>query len=78
MTVTCNRCGTVAFEVSREYAIKEVDRFNEYFKSLSPQEQQDYYGGNGASLKMYEYCGCGNRDHECEKQQASKLFLFSV
>jgi len=57
---TCNKCGTVAFGVTREFAEAEVKRFNEYYEKLSPQKQQDYYGGTKSSLRQYERCGCGN------------------
>ena len=59
-TVTCNKCGWVWFQVSREHAVKQVAEFNIYFESLSKQEQNDYYGGRGAVLERYESCWCGN------------------
>lgn len=56
MIVTCNNCGWVSFEVTRQHAEEEVRRFNEYFNSLSPKQQQDYYGGKGAYIELYERC----------------------
>lgn len=58
-TVTCLKCGWVSVEVSREYAVHHVFAFNEYFKALPKDKQQDYYGGKGASLEAYETCRCG-------------------
>lgn len=58
--VTCNKCGEVYFEVSREYAVDEVRRFNEYFNTLSKKDQDDHYGGTGSNIKRYEYCWCKN------------------
>lgn len=56
MNVTCNKCGWVHFQVSRAHAVAEVERFNAFFDTLAPQEQQDYYGGRGASIRLYEHC----------------------
>jgi hypothetical protein len=58
--VTCLGCGWVHMEVSREYAEAEVKKFNEFFYSLSKEEQNDYYGGNASSVAHYEQCHCGN------------------
>lgn len=58
--VTCNKCGTVAFEVSREYAETEVHSFNVYFNKLLKQDQDDYYGGKTSRVANYEQCWCGN------------------
>jgi hypothetical protein len=60
--VVCNKCDYVAFEVTREYAEDEVTRFNEYFDSLTKDQQDDYYNGNKASIVFYEHCfNCNNR-----------------
>ncbi len=58
--VTCLKCGTVAFRVTREFAEQAVKRFNEYFQTLTPDVQQECYGGIAASMALYEYCWCGN------------------
>jgi hypothetical protein len=55
-TRTCLKCGTVAFGVSRSFAEQEVERFNEYFATLSQEKQHDFYGGNGATIGQYERC----------------------
>ena len=45
---------------TRQQAQAEVDSFNEYFDTLTPQKQQDYYGGRRSSITRYEHCGnCG-------------------
>ena len=57
--VTCNKCGWVHFVYTRVEAEEEVRRFNEYFDSLPPKKQKDYYG-NHASIALYEQCfRCG-------------------
>lgn len=56
---TCLKCGWVYFAVSRAHAEGEVKQFNEYFATLS-KEQQDDYGGKGATIEPYEACWCGN------------------
>lgn len=58
--VTCLKCGEVYFEVSREFAIDEVERFNKYFDSLPKNEQDDYYGGIKSKVSNYEFCWCKN------------------
>lgn len=55
-SVTCCNCGWVAMEVSRKFAENEVKRFNDFFNTLSKKEQNDYYGGKGATITFYECC----------------------
>lgn len=55
-TVTCLKCGWVAFQVSRESAIREFTSFNEYYDTLTPKEQEDYYGSKKSSIRFYEHC----------------------
>jgi len=57
---TCNKCGWVAFGVSRGYARLQVKTFNEYYDALPVDKQQSYYGGRKASIEDYESCHCGN------------------
>jgi hypothetical protein len=59
MQLTCNKCGTVAFAVSRGFAESEVMSFNKYFFSQS-KEVQALFGSKPSSLAQYEACGCGN------------------
>ena len=54
--ITCNKCGWVAFQVSRKSAEAEVKRFNEYYDTLSKKEQKDYYGGKKSTIDFYERC----------------------
>jgi hypothetical protein len=57
---TCNKCGWVAFGVTRQFAEDAVKSFNEHYASLSAEQQEDFYGGRGSSIKNYEccfYCG---------------------
>ena len=49
--------------VSRAYAVAQVTQFNEYFNTLTAQQQQDYYGGRGSSLELYEICNCCGESH---------------
>lgn len=59
-TVTCQSCGWVHFEVSRQYAEDEVKSFNEYFDGLTAEQQQDFYNGKKSSVQNYERCmSCG-------------------
>ena len=55
-TVTCLKCGWVHFEVSREYAEDEVIKFTCYFNTLTPEQQQDFYGGRTSKVLDYEQC----------------------
>lgn len=59
-SVTCLRCGWVYGSVSRAYAVNQVAEFNTYFATLSPEIQERYYGGKGATLDNYLTCWCGN------------------
>lgn len=61
MDRTCNKCNWLHFGVTRDYAVDEVARFTKYFDTLSPEIQQDLYGGTGSSIALYESCHrCGN------------------
>lgn len=61
MNLTCNKCGRVAFGVTREHAENEVINFNKYFNSLTEKEKQDYYHNRPATISLYEICTqCGN------------------
>jgi hypothetical protein len=56
---TCNRCGWVMFDVTREQAETEVAKFNEYFWSAA-RTIRDSYGGP-SHISHYEYCAlCRN------------------
>jgi hypothetical protein len=57
--VTCNGCGWVSFGVSRQYALDEVKRFNEYLASLDPATRTANYGKQEVSITSYEKCWCG-------------------
>ena len=49
--------------LTREYAQAEVDSFNVYYDTLTPEQQQEYYGGKRSSIKNYERCfHCGQTD----------------
>ena len=61
MEVTCNKCGWVHFAISRTHAEREVEEFNKFYDTLSPELQQEYYGGKGSTITQYEHCFfCGN------------------
>ncbi len=58
--VTCNACGWVHFSYTRKQAEQEVEDFNNYFDTLTSQQQQDNYGGRRSSINRYETCDrCG-------------------
>lgn len=54
--IECNKCGWVSFQVSRQFALDEVTSFNKYFATLSKKDQDDHYGGKGATIEFYERC----------------------
>jgi len=53
--VTCIKCGTVAFAVTRAHAEAEVTKFNEYFDKMS-EEDRASYGYRRSSVSKYEGC----------------------
>lgn len=63
-SVTCNKCGWVHFEVSREYAQNEVQHFGEYFRTLTLERQEEYYGGRPGYIEDYEHCGLCNNSYK--------------
>jgi transcription elongation factor Elf1 len=52
----CKKCGHGHFAVSREEAQRQVDEFNQYFDSLTKEDQEKNYGGNKSSIDSYEKC----------------------
>lgn len=54
--VECKYCGWQHFAVTRRYAEDEVDSFNMYYDSLSPEEQEQNYGNKKSSIRLYERC----------------------
>lgn len=59
--VTCKKCGWVHMGVTKAWALAQVKKFNAYYRTLSVQDQHDFYGGKKSSLeKDYKYCQvCG-------------------
>ena len=58
--LTCPKCGWTHYGMHRKEAVESVDRFNQYYNTLSPTKQQEYYGGKCASIDSYERCfSCG-------------------
>ena len=58
--LTCPKCGWTHFGVSRVYAVQNVKNFNDYYNSLSPEKQEDFYGNKMAEIGHYEHCfNCG-------------------
>lgn len=43
-------------EVSRSYAVGQVEEFNHYFDSLTRYDQKELYSGKKATLHFYEHC----------------------
>lgn len=61
----CSNCGWIHFQVSRKKAEEEVEKFNQYFESLSVENQEEYYGGRKSSISSYEHCfRCGTYHQE--------------
>lgn len=72
--VICKHCKWVMFEVTREYAKNQVKEFNEYFDTLTKEQQQDFYGGNKSSIRSYESCMlCGTCYHNFRKAKKSEV-----
>ncbi len=62
---TCNKCGWVHMAVTRGYAAQKVIEFNQYYDKLSEEKQQNFYGGKGATIGIYERCfSCGQTDED--------------
>jgi hypothetical protein len=58
---TCKKCGQVHFSVSLAYVQNNVNTFNEYFDTLSIEDQQTLYNGQRSSITPYTKCVvCGN------------------
>jgi hypothetical protein len=51
----CPKCGWVHVGISEADAVAAVNSFNEYFETLTPEEQQSF-GGKNASIKHYQHC----------------------
>jgi hypothetical protein len=57
----CDGCGWVHFGVSLKQALEEVAKFNEYFDSLSKDQQNEMYRSRRADLLGYCLCfSCGS------------------
>lgn len=63
LNVTCNSCGTVAFLVTRAYAIKEIIKFGNYYDSLPTEHQRSHYGGIKSYIEDYEKCSICEGSH---------------
>jgi hypothetical protein len=63
---TCNRCGWVHVAVSEAYAVEEAEKFLEFYDSLTPAKQTEYYGERRPDpLAQYSRCfGCGQTDRD--------------
>jgi len=58
--VTCNNCGWVAVQTSRDHAEKAVKDFQEYYNALTKELKKGMYGNRSVSIKHYEKCfRCG-------------------
>lgn len=73
--LTCRQCGWVHFAVSRQHAINAIRQFNDYYDSLSPDEQQECYGGRKASLvRTYGTCNrCGAKNTRSRTSTGKEL-----
>lgn len=52
--VTCNKCGWVHFQVSREYAENQVRNFNAFYDRLDAKGKSNYAGHS--NIENYETC----------------------
>ena len=70
----CGKCGWLHFRVSRESAEQDVKRFNDYYDSLSPVDQEGNYGGRKSSIESYEKCfRCGSSHDQSVDVMASEV-----
>lgn len=66
---SCKKCGWVHMAMTQDQAVQAIDRFNAYFDTLTPEEQQDFYGGKKSSIQDYMRCHrCGNKDFRPYKE----------
>ncbi len=59
----CSGCGRIHVGITEAVAVTEVESFNEYLASLSPEDRQSSYGGRRASIEQYRkcrYCGASS------------------
>ena len=68
----CNKCGWGHFSLTREEAEQSVKKFNDYFDSLSIEEQNKYYNGEKSSIKHYEQCFRCGESHKNTKVSDGK------
>jgi hypothetical protein len=58
--LTCLNCGRVHVSYPLVCALQAIDDFNKFYDTLSPENQQDYYGGHKESMTAYTECfRCG-------------------
>ncbi|QDZ26576.1 hypothetical protein [Noviherbaspirillum sp. UKPF54] len=56
----CPRCGRVHRGISQAEAAAAVQEFNEYYDTLTAEEQRQHYGGRRATIESYQRCTtCG-------------------
>lgn len=59
ISVTCEKCGWVHFQMSKQECHDSVDSFNKFYETLSPVERGNY--GRKSSIDIYTKCHrCGN------------------
>lgn len=66
----CPGCGRIHVGITADEARNEVQRFNECYARLTPEDQQANYGGRRASIDSYRKCRyCGT---------SSEIFLTAI
>lgn len=59
--IECRSCGKPHYPVSLADALAGIKSFNDYFNTLSPEDQNKFYGGKPASIDNYLQCvRCGS------------------
>lgn len=56
--VKCVECEWVSMGVSRQFALTEIAKFNEYYDTLSPEQQKEYYNNRKSSEDRYVCIHC--------------------
>ena len=76
--LTCNKCNWISFGIPRATCLDEIERFNTYFETLTPEQQQEYYGGKKSSIENYNKCHkCGGSHTDFRpttEAEAAKIF----
>ena len=70
----CCKCDWVHFGLSKSEIETEIETFNIYYKTLTKEKQDSYYGGKESSIEQYQSCfRCGNTYEDFEDASPDKI-----